>query len=98
MDGKQTVWAVIGGASLLVGYRALNEGYDPIPQLAGIGASGVILLFMADPFPKLASSFAILMGLTLALNWDNIGRLVPTGPDKPDVIESETVTPNAGPR
>lgn len=74
----KTVWVVIGGATILVGYRALTDGYDPIPQLAGLGAAGVILLFLADPFPKFAGSLATLLGVSLVLNWDNISRIQPT--------------------
>lgn len=70
MDPKQTVWTMIGGTSLLVGYRALRDGVDPIPQLAGIGATGIILLFVAEAAPKLAAGFAVLVGITFALNWD----------------------------
>jgi hypothetical protein len=70
VNGKRTVWVVVGGASLLTGYRAITRGFDPIPQLAGIGASGVILLFLAEPFPKFAASIAVMLGATLALNWD----------------------------
>lgn len=99
MDGKKTVWVVVGATSLLVGYRALSEHYDPIPQLAGIGATGVILLFVAEPFPKFAASLAVLMGLTLALNWDSIDRIVPSGPDRDrkDTPEYTPTVPNPGP-
>ena len=73
--GSRTVWTVLGAVSILVGYRAVTDGYDPIPQLAGIGASGIVLLFLADPFPKFAGSLAMLLAVSLALNWDNIPRL-----------------------
>ena len=78
MDSKKTVWSVIGAAGLLVGYRAIKDGYDPIPQWAGIGATGVILLFLAEPLPKFAASLAVLMGLTLVLNYDNLPTTLPT--------------------
>lgn len=71
MNPKRTVWTVVFGAGALVGYRALKTGGDPIPQLAGIGAAGVILLFLAEPAPQLAAGFAVLLGISLALNWDN---------------------------
>lgn len=67
---KRTIWVVIGGSGVLVGWRALRHGVDPIPQWAGLGAAGVILLFLAEPAPKLASGFATLLGISLALNWD----------------------------
>lgn len=71
MNPKRTVWVVIAGSGILVGYRALKTGSDPIPQLAGIGAAGLILLFGAEIAPKLASGLAVLLGISLALNWDN---------------------------
>lgn len=70
VNPKRTIWTVIFGASMLTGYRALTTQSDPIPQLAGIGAAGIMLLFLAEPAPKLASGFAVLMAITLALNWD----------------------------
>lgn len=72
MNPKRTIWTVVFGASLLVGYRAFRTGTDPIPQLAGVGTAGIMLLFLAEPAPKLASGFAVLMALTLALNWDQL--------------------------
>jgi hypothetical protein len=68
MTPKRTIWVVVFGAGMLTGYRALKTGTDPIPQLAGIGAAGIILLFLAEPAPQLASGFAVLLAITLALN------------------------------
>jgi hypothetical protein len=97
MDGKQTVWVVVGATSILTGYRALTTGFDPIPQLAGIGASGVILLFLAEPAPKFAASLAVLMGLTLVLNWETADRI--SGGGRRRNSDSKTDTePVTGPR
>lgn len=70
MKSKRAIWIVIVGGGLLVGWRSLKEGVDPIPQWAGLGAAGTILLFLAEPAPKLASGFAVLIGISMALNWD----------------------------
>ncbi len=70
MSEKRLIWTVIFGAAILTGYRALKAGdTDPIQQLAGIGAAGVMLLFLAEVAPKFASSFAVLLALTFALNY-----------------------------
>lgn len=84
---KRAIWVVIGGGSVLVGWRALRRGVDPIPQWAGLGAAGVILLFLAEPAPKLASGFAILVGISLAMNWDYNAPAV----SNPDNIPVTTV-------
>lgn len=75
MKEKQTVWIVIFGAGALVGYRALREGNDPIPQLAGIGTAGVILLMLAGPAPKLASGMAVLMGISFVFGYTDTERI-----------------------
>lgn len=98
MDPKRTVWTVIFGAGLLVGYRSLKEGNDPIPQLAGIGATGVILLFLAEPLPKVASGFAVLMGVALALNWDQTSRISGGGQRTQPATPVQPETPESGPR
>jgi len=79
MSEKRIVWTVIGGASILVGWRTIRTGGDPIPQLAGIGAAGIMLLFTAEIAPKFASGLAVLLGISLAYNWDKL----PTLAEKP---------------
>lgn len=72
MNPTRTIWVVIGGAGLLTGWRAIRTGTDPIPQWAGIGAAGVMLLFLAEFAPKFASGFSVLLGITFALNYQPI--------------------------
>jgi hypothetical protein len=72
MNPTRTIWAVIFGAGLLTGYRALRTGSDPIPQWAGIGAAGIMLLFLAEVSPKLASGFSVLLAISLALNYNQL--------------------------
>lgn len=79
MSEKRIIWTVVGGASLLVGWRTIRTGSDPIPQLVGIGAAGIMLLFTAEIAPKLASGLAVLLGISLAYNWDKL----PTVAQKP---------------
>ena len=77
MSEKRTIWAVIGGAAVLTGYRTLRTGSDPIPQLAGIGAAGVMLLFVAEITPKFASGLAVLMGVAFAYSWQPTEQKAP---------------------
>lgn len=70
MNETRLIWTVIIGAAGLTVYRSIRETNDPIPQLAGIGATGAMLLLMAEVQPKLASSFAVLIGIVFALNWE----------------------------
>ena len=72
MDDKRIIWTVLFGAAALTGWRHIRTGSDPIPQLAGIGATGIMLLITAEFAPKLGSGFAILLAITLALNWDTL--------------------------
>lgn len=75
MDEKRVIWVVIAGTALLTGWKAIRTKSDPIPQLAGIGATGVILLFMAEAAPKLASSFAVLFGVAYAYGYEPSGPI-----------------------
>jgi len=79
MSEKRIIWTVIGGAAILVGWRSIRTASDPIPQLAGVGAAGIMLLFTAEIAPKLGSGLAVLMGIALALNWEQL----PTVKEKP---------------
>lgn len=69
MNEKRIIWAVVTGTGLLVGWRTVRTGNDPVPQLAGIGATGVILLLTAEVAPKLASAIAVLVGISFTFGW-----------------------------
>lgn len=86
MNEKRVIWTVVAGTAMLTVWRAVRTTTDPTPQLAGIGATGVMLLFMAEVAPKLASGFAVLFGLAYALAWE------------PTEIETEPVGDSAGMR
>lgn len=72
MSDKRIIWSVIGGTSILVGWRTIRSGNDPIPQLVGIGGAGLMLLFAAEIAPKLASGLAVLLGISFALSWEKL--------------------------
>lgn len=82
MKEKRLIWMMVLGTSGLTVWRSLRTKTDPIPQLAGIGAAGVMLLFASEINPKIASGFAVLMSLAFALAWEptQITEL-PTGPN-----------------
>lgn len=78
MSETRIIWLAIAGTSGLTVWRAIRTQTDPIPQLAGIGVTGVFLLMIAELQPKLASGFAMLFGIAYALNWDQLPALPDT--------------------
>jgi hypothetical protein len=73
VSDKRLILTVGTGLALLIGWRALRTGTDPIPQLAGTGAVTLALLFAAEAAPKLASGFAVLLAVAFALNYQQTG-------------------------
>lgn len=98
MSDKRIIWTVVFGASALTGWRFLRTGADPIPQLVGIGAAGIMLLVTAEFAPKLGSGLAALMGVAFALNWQTLPTTTaqPIGQGGPFTGTRETPTGSGG--
>lgn len=67
MEGKRLVWAVIGGMTIWSGYRLVRHGEDPSRRIIGIGGAGIMLLLLSEVNDELASAFAILTGVAVAI-------------------------------
>lgn len=91
MNPTRLIWTVIVGTSGLTVYRAIREKSDPIPQLAGIGTTGAILLLLGEIQPKFAASFAVLLAIVFAVNWDQT-------PMQMGKIESVIMAPDRMPK
>lgn len=71
-DPKRVIWLTVLGTAGLTVWNAVRNQYDPIPRLAGIGATGLFLLVGAEVAPKLAGAFAVLFGIAYALNYQEM--------------------------
>lgn len=88
MNGKRIVWASIIGLSVLAGFQWIRDGKDPLPQLAGTGAAGFLLLMLAeagDGAERIAGAFAVLAALTAGTVTVGQGGAIRL-PDSPGVM------------